>query len=204
MKKKPNKLEPATPGQQLSSTPGNIDDLIEYEELKNGIVRIDDNINQYEVTDALQKINYCIGKGLKNIRVFITSPGGGVYEAFSFYDSLVGIQKESKARIIGIVSGYAASAASMVILQAFKERWASSNSRLLLHEPRRFTMFNTERTSEMKESTDEMITVGEMIYNVLAKRTKKPISAIKKLIERKEVWMSAQEAKKFGLIDKII
>ena len=203
MSKKPSKAPSLSP--QLPTGIPNIDDLIEFEELKNGMVRLDDNITQYEVTEALQKINYCIAIGVKTIRVFITSPGGGVYESFSFYDNITGIQNENKhVRIIGMVSGYAASAASMIILQSFKERWASGNSRLLLHEPRRFTMFNVEKTTEMKESTEEMSKVSEMIYSILSKRTKKSVAVIKKLIERKEVWMSANEAKKFGLIDKII
>lgn len=178
-------------------------DSLEWNELNNGVIRIGGSIGEYEVEEATQRIDYLISGGHKKIQFKITSPGGSIYHAFSLYDKIVALDKEG-IKVEALVEGYAASAASMIVLQAFPMRISTTNARFLLHEPRRFVFFAQERTSDIKDESREMNVLSDMIYDILAKRCGKEKEEIEKFVERKEVWLSAREAKEFGLIDKII
>ncbi len=141
--------------------------------------------------------------GLKRLDLRINSPGGDAYGAMAVYDTLVAMRKEGVS-IDATVEGLAASAAAMVLLQAAEHRYARPHARFLLHEVRRWVTFQDERTSDLQDVGREMNALEAMIVGILAERCRKTEEEVKRVIERREAWMSAQEALDFGLIDRIL
>jgi len=118
------------------------------------------------------------------------------------YDRIIHLPKQG-IKTDAVVEGLAASAAAMVILQAMQKRYATLNSRFLLHEPKRMPD-GLISPSMIRDETGYLCDIENMIYSILAKRCKKSKKQIAELIGRREVWLSAKEAKKLGLIDTII
>ena len=189
---KPRILDPATLR--------NMDDVMELNELNAGIMRINDSIDSYEAEEVLRNFEYLRSINPKETVVHITSPGGSIYHALAVYDDIVDYAKTHKTK--AIVGGFAASAASMIVLQAFPKRIAKRNARFLLHEPRQFS-FGVERASDSKDNEREMEHLNDIVIDILEKRCKINRKKLVKLIERKESWLSAEEAKEIGLIDEI-
>lgn len=198
---KKTKELPVIPG--VEHGPNDLSDRLEYEELTRGVIRIDDSIDEFNTTDYMRKIAFVVNKGIKTIKFFITSPGGSVYHALALYDRLVSL-KNIGVKTEAYVEGMAASAASMIVLQGIQKRYATSNARFLIHEVRRWTMFERERLSDIQETTKEFSTISEIIYGIMAKRCKLNKQELVNLINRKETWLSATEAVKIGLIDSIV
>lgn len=172
-------------------------------ELDSGVIRIDTAILDYTTTQILRKIEYLRSKGFKKIVFKLTSPGGSIHHAMLIYDTIKSLHKQG-IKTEAIVEGVAASAASMIVLQAVQKRSITENSKILLHEPRRWSVMEMETNSEMIDNTKEMNLLAEMVYRIMSSRSKKSKSKIENLIERREVWMDAKQAKKWNLIDAII
>lgn len=189
----------SAPGKQFDT----LEEHLIWDELNKGVVRFNDSITEYTVAELLQRMDYIASTKSKKMTMHLTSPGGEVYPSFAVYDKVLEIRKKGITTEC-IVHGFAASAASMIFLQAFDNRLATANSRLHLHEPSRWVFFSNEKTSEMKDEFKEMTAITSMIFEILAKRCKKKIAEITRAVERREKWMSAVEAKKFGLIDSIV
>lgn len=182
--------------------PNDLSERMEFEELSKGVIRIDDAIDEFTTSELMRKINHITSNGIKKIVFFITSPGGSIYHSLALYDRIIAL-KNVGVRTEAYVEGMAASAASMIILQAIEKRYATPNSRFLIHEPRRFLMFASERASEMQENTKEITVLSEIIINIMLKRCKLNKKKLLELINRKETWLSSKEAKKIGLVDEI-
>ena len=180
-----------------------LEESFQLQELDNGIIRIDEEICDYTTTSISRHIDYVINSGRKHITFRITSPGGDVYSSLALYDIILGLNSKG-VKTTAIVEGLAASAASMVLLQAMDNRYSRPTARFLIHEPRRWAFLERQKTSDLKDETQEMVAVTNVIYEILAKRCKKPIKFIDESIDRRERWLSANEAKEYGLIDKII
>ena len=175
-------------------------DMLQFNILQQGVIRLTGEIFEHEST-VVKEINYILtNTNRKEITLIINSPGGSISGAFALYDYLI----SCGLRIIVKVEGIAASAASMIVLQAADERLSYPNSRFLLHEPRLFSFFEVQKTTDTQDRAKEMAILSEMVYDVLSARCNKTKKELKKLIERREVWMSAKEALEFNLIDEII
>lgn len=99
--------------------------------------------------------------------------------------------------------GIAASAAAMIILQAGDRRTCTPSTRFLLHEPSRWTFYKSETLSNLVDEAQEMKAITNQIAKIMSEKTGHSIEELMNLISRKEVWMSAEEALKWGIIDKI-
>jgi len=187
-----------TPQSKLSYS-----EWLRYQDLANGIIYLDEPIREHTTSRILKEISEIRRRQLPTVTIIISSPGGGAYYALAIYDALRNLAKKG-VKIIALVEGWAASAAAMIVLQAADKRTAYPSARFLLHETRRWVFFAVERTSDLKDEVKEMDALSERIISILAKRCKKTKSEVRNLIERKEVWMSASEAKDWALIDKIV
>ena len=178
-------------------------DRLRYEELSLGTIHLRGEIDCVTVEDfnlELQKVREII---LPFITIRLTSNGGNAYWAFGIYDTLREISKSGKEVRI-IVEGLAASAAAMIVLQGADKRLAYPTASFLLHEPRRWTMFRDESTSQLEDEAAELNRITNKVIDILASRCNKTKEEVRELIRRREVWMDAKEAKEWGLIDEII
>ena len=178
-------------------------DWLRFKDVESGIIRLDGEIDQYTVSMLLSELNIILrSKKHKEITLIISSEGGSIYDAFALYDVLKKISSGG-TKIAAIVQGWAASAASQIILQAADVRCAMTSSRFLLHEPSRWTI-GSEKVSEGIDDLNEVKKLSDMIIAVLSKRCNHTVEEINKFVERRDVWMSAEEALAWGLIDKIL
>lgn len=131
------------------------------------------------------------------ITLYINSSGGSVKSGLDLYD----IVRHSNAPITGIVYRLANSMAS-IILQACKTRKALRHSEISLHNIR-FTEEWHKLEENLEKALKDVKRDQQALYEILAKRTGKPIEEIIKVC-RESREMTAEEAKEFGLIDEII
>jgi len=133
----------------------------------------------------------------KDIKLYINSPGGVIYDGLAIYDTIQFISPD--VQTIGI--GLQASMGSFLLSSGTKgKRFALPSSRIMIHQP---------SSGTQGKITDQEITLREGIFlkkrlnELLAKNTGQKLSKIEQDMER-DLWMSAEEAKKYGIIDEVI
>src|SRR3989344_602194 len=133
----------------------------------------------------------------KDIYLYINSPGGVVTSALAIYDTMHFIKPD----VATICVGMAASGAALILSGGKKgKRFALLNAEILLHQ----VMGGAEgQAVEMEIAARQIIKVKNRINQILAKHTGQPIKKIEKDTDR-DFYMSSEEAKTYGVIDKII
>ena len=133
----------------------------------------------------------------QDIKLYINSPGGSVYDGLAIYDTMQYIKPD--VQTIGI--GLQASMGAFLLSSGAKgKRVALPNSRIMIHQP---------SSGTQGKVTDQEITLRESIYlkkrlnEILAKNTGQTVRKVEKDAER-DYWMSATEAKQYGLIDQVV
>ena len=132
------------------------------------------------------------------ITIFINSPGGEVFSGFAIFDLLSFI----KCPITTIVSGFAASMGSILSLAGDKgRRFALPNAKIMIHQP--LLMGYQGRATDCEIQAREILKTRDLIIDIYCKATGREYEEIKKAIDR-DNWFTAEEAKDFGLLDKVI
>lgn len=133
----------------------------------------------------------------KDISIYINSPGGVVTAGMAIYDTIQYVSSD----ISTICIGQAASAAAVLLAAGAKgKRFALPNARVMIHQ----VMGGAEgQATDIEIQTREIMRVKKSINEILAKHTGKSIETIEKDSDR-DFYMSAPEAQKYGLIDKVI
>ncbi len=133
----------------------------------------------------------------EDIRIFVNSPGGHVESGDSIHDMIRFIKP--KVWIIG--TGWVASAGALIYVSVPKERrLCLANTRFLLHQPSGGTR---GMASDIEIQAREIIKMNERLNKIFAAATGQPIEKIAKDTDR-DYWLSAEEAKDYGLVSKII
>jgi ATP-dependent Clp protease, protease subunit len=128
------------------------------------------------------------------IWMFLNSPGGEVNSGFGIYDTMRFIRPEVKV----IVTGLAASIATVILLAAKKEnRISMPNSRLLIHQPL-IGGYVQGQATDIDITAREILKTRERIAELYNKETGQPLERVQRDIER-DYWMTAPEAKEYGL-----
>lgn len=133
----------------------------------------------------------------KDITMYINSPGGSVTAALAILDTMNYV----KSDISTVCVGLAASAAA-VILSAGKKgkRLALPNAEIMIHQP----MGGMEgQASDIAITAKQILKIKEKLNKILAKHTGQPVAQIEKDSDR-DYYMSAEEAKTYGLIDEMV
>lgn len=133
----------------------------------------------------------------KDISIYINSPGGVVTAGMAIYDTIQYV----KADVSTICIGQAASAAAILLAAGTKgKRFALPQARVMIHQ----VMGGAEgQATDVEIQTREILRIKKAINEILAKHTGKTIAAIEKDTDR-DFYMTAQEAKKYGIIDQVI
>ena len=133
----------------------------------------------------------------KEISFYINSPGGIVWSGLAIYDTMQYISPE----IMTICIGQAASAGSLLLTAGSKGmRFSLPNSRIMVHQPS--AGFQGQAT-DIQIHAKEILSLKERLNNIYSKHTGKSVDEISKALER-DNFMTAEEAKKFGLIDSVV
>jgi len=133
----------------------------------------------------------------EDIKIYVNSPGGSVTSALALYDTI----QHVKANVATICIGQAASAAAVLLAAGTKgKRYALPNARVLIHQ----VMGGAEgQQKDVEIQAREMLRIKNQINQILAKHTGQPVKKIENDSDR-DYFMTAEEAKKYGIIDKII
>ncbi|MBE2984565.1 ATP-dependent Clp endopeptidase proteolytic subunit ClpP [Campylobacter sp. RM9344] len=133
----------------------------------------------------------------KDIYLYINSPGGVITSGFSIYDTMNYIKPD----VCTICIGQAASMGAFLLsCGAPGKRYALPNSRIMIHQPLGGAR---GQATDIEIHAREILRLKEILNDTLAKNTGQKLSKIAKDTER-DLFMSAQEAKDYGLIDKIL
>ena len=133
----------------------------------------------------------------KDIKLYINSPGGSIYDGMAIYDTMQYITPD--VQTIGI--GLQASMGAFLLSSGAKgKRFMLPHSKVMIHQPSSGTQ---GKVTDMEIDLKEGIAVKEMIAELLAKNTGHKLTKVKADMER-DYWMTPQEAKDYGLIDEVI
>ena len=133
----------------------------------------------------------------KDIFMYINSPGGIVTSGLGVYDTMQYI----KPNVSTLCVGQAASMGSLLLSAgASGMRFALPNSRIMLHQPS--GGFSGQAT-DIEIHAKEILEIKERLNKIYERHTKQKVEIIRKTLER-DYFMTADEAKKFGVIDEII
>ena len=133
----------------------------------------------------------------KDIFMYINSPGGIVTSGLGVYDTMQYI----KPKVSTLCVGQAASMGSLLLSAgASGMRFALPNSRIMLHQPS--GGFSGQAT-DIEIHAKEIVEIKERLNKIYEKHTRQKVEVIRKSLER-DYFMTASEAKKFGVIDEII
>ena len=161
--------------------------ILVYEEFLDGIAK--------EVTTNIVDLGF--SDPTKSIRVFINSPGGDMYSMISVIDSMRLIKNPIETTCIGL----AASAAGVLLACGDPgKRFATKNSRIMLHQ---VSHEGFGHIKDLEIDVDEAKRLNEWMLDVLSVQTHQPISRLKKDLDR-DKWFTADEAKKYGIIDYVV
>lgn len=133
----------------------------------------------------------------KDIKLYIHSPGGSVSAAMAIYDTMNHIKPDVSTICIGI----AASAAAVILSSGTKgKRFALPNAEVMIHQ----VMGGAEgQASDIAITAKHILRTKENLNKILAKNTGKSVEQVEKDSDR-DYYMSAEEAKKYGLIDEVM
>lgn len=133
----------------------------------------------------------------KDIFLYINSPGGVVTSGLAIYDTMQHI----KSDVVTICLGLAASMGSFLLAGGTKgKRLALPHSRIMIHQPSGGTR---GQATDIQIEAQEILRIRHQLNGIYANNTGKAIEKIEKDMDR-DFFMSAEEAKEYGLIDKVI
>lgn len=166
--------------------------------LNERIIFLGEDVNEHTANIVVaQLLHLAYEDSKKDIKLYINSPGGSVYDGMAIYDTIQFISPD--VQTIGI--GLQASMGAFLLSSGTKgKRFALPNSRIMIHQP---------SSGTQGKITDQEITLREGIFlkqklnEILAKNTGQKLAKIEKDADR-DFWMSAEESVKYGLIDGVI
>lgn len=133
----------------------------------------------------------------KEIYMYINSPGGVVTSGLAIYDTMQYI----KPKVATLCIGQACSMGSLILNAGEKGmRYILPNARVMIHQP---SGGCRGQATDIEIHAKEILKTREMLYDIYVKHTGQKKDAVAKALER-DTFMSAEEAKKFGIVDEII
>ncbi len=133
----------------------------------------------------------------KEVHMYINSPGGVVTAGLAIYDTMQLIRPPIQTFCVG----QAASAASLLLMAGKKgERFALPNSRVLVHQP---SASYYGQAADIARHAEEVVKLKHRLNEIYARHTGRTVAEIERALDR-DTYMTAEEAKAFGLIDHIM
>ncbi|WP_185850405.1 ATP-dependent Clp endopeptidase proteolytic subunit ClpP [Blattabacterium cuenoti] len=134
---------------------------------------------------------------LKDIQIYINSPGGDVYAGLGIYDTMQIVEPN----VCTICTGMAASMAAIILCSGAKnKRSALKHSRIMIHQPIGGTQ---GQASDIEITVREILKLKKELYEIISNHSGAPIKKVEKDSDR-DYWMTSEEAKEYGMIDEIL
>ena len=132
----------------------------------------------------------------KDISIYINSPGGSVYAGYGIYDTMQFISSD----VSTICTGMAASMASVLVAGTKGKRFGLKHSRVMIHQPLGGVQ---GQASDIEITAREILKVKKELYTIISDHSGRPYEEIERDGDR-DFWMTAEEAKKYGMIDDVL
>src|SRR5579872_5537217 len=180
--------------------PRYVSDKLDLAMLEKRRIFLSDAVDSDSAKDIIRKLWYLDHQAPgKPILFIINSPGGSVDSGFAIWDQI----KLLSSPVYTLVTGLAASMGSLLSLVSGKgKRFATANSRIMIHQPLIGGVIRGQAT-DLEIQAKEMLKTRACIVEIYSDATGKDAKTIEKAIDR-DNWMSAEEAKHFGLLDHIV
>ncbi len=166
--------------------------------LKDRIIFLGDDVNEHSANLIVAQMLFLENQDAdKDIIFYIDSPGGSVYHALAIYDTMQYVK--SDIQTVGI--GVQASAAAFLLSSGTKgKRMLLPHSTVMIHQPSAGTK---GKVTDMEIDLKEGLRLKKLLNEIMAKNTGQKLSKVEKDADR-DYWMTADEAKAYGLVDKVI
>ncbi|WP_185871111.1 ATP-dependent Clp endopeptidase proteolytic subunit ClpP [Blattabacterium cuenoti] len=134
---------------------------------------------------------------LKDIQIYINSPGGDVCSGLGIYDTMQIVEPN----VCTICTGMAASMAAIILCSGAKnKRSALKHSRIMIHQPIGGTQ---GQASDIEITAREILKLKKELYEIISNHSGASIKKVEKDSDR-DYWMTSEEAKEYGMIDEIL
>ncbi len=166
--------------------------------LKEGIIFLGGPIDDHVANIVIAQLLFLQSEDpKKDINIYINSPGGSVSSTMAIIDTMNHIKNDAATTCVGI----AASGAAMVLSAGKKgKRFILPNAEVMIHQP----LGGVEgQATDIAITAKHILQTKDKLNKMLAQNTGKPLAQIEKDVER-DFFMTAEEAKKYGIIDKVI
>ena len=166
--------------------------------LKDSIIFLGGPIDDNTANIIIAQLLFLQSENPKNdISLYVNSPGGSVTSTLAIIDTMNHISNDVSTVCVGI----AASGAAMILSAGKKgKRFALPNAEVMIHQP----LGGVEgQATDIAITAKHILKTKDRLSKMLAENTGKPIAEVEKDVER-DFFMSADEAKKYGIIDKIL
>ncbi len=165
--------------------------------LKDRIIFLGGSIDDAVANSVIAQLLFLDSQSKDDIKLYINSPGGQVTSALAIYDTMQYV----KADVATICIGTAASAAALLLAAGAKDkRSILPNGEVMIHQ----VMGGTQgQATDIDIHAKHILNIKKKLNEILAKHTGQKIAKVEKDADR-DYFMSAEEAKKYGIVDKII
>ena len=169
--------------------------------LEDRIIFLADQVTDAPASLVVAQLLYLEAKDPdKDIQLYIDSPGGSITAGMAIYDTMQYI----KCDVSTICIGMAASMGAFLLAAGEKgKRFALPNSEVMIHQPLIAGGGLSGQTTDIKIYTDHLVNTKKKMNEILAERTGQTYEKLCEDTER-DNFMTAQEAKEYGLIDEVI
>jgi len=166
--------------------------------LKDRIIFLGTDVNEASANIVVAQLLFLQAEDpKKDIYLYINSPGGSVYDALAIYDTMQYVTND--VQTIGI--GVQASAAAFLLSSGAKgKRFLLPHSTVMIHQPSSGT---TGKITDQEIDLQESLRIKHLLEEIMAGNTGQKIEKIHEDMER-DKWLTADEALKYGLVDRII
>jgi ATP-dependent Clp protease protease subunit len=166
--------------------------------LRENIIFLGGQIDDYMANIVIAQLLFLQSEDpKKDISLYINSPGGSVTSTLAILDTMNHIKNDVSTVCVGM----AASGAAVLLSAGEKgKRYALPNAEIMIHQP----MGGAQgQASDIEITAKQILKIRERLNKILSENTGKPLDQVEKDVER-DYYMSAEEAKKYGVVDKIL
>lgn len=166
--------------------------------LEDRIIFLGEEVNEHTANVIVAQLLHLANEDPnKDIQLYINSPGGSVYDGLAIYDTMNFIKPDVATYGIGLQ----ASMGAFLLSSGTKgKRHLLPNARVMIHQPSSGTQ---GKVTDQEISLKEAIELKERLAEMMAKNTGQKLAKVKTDMER-DFWMSARQAKDYGVVDKVI